>query len=303
MKRSDLAGLTLFAEVVTRGGFRGAGKAIGISPSAVSHGIATLEKRLGVRLLNRTTRSIAPTDAGIGLLARLGPALRDIDAALAGLSDTGDEPAGVLRLTLPQSAAVFLLIPHLGDFHERFPGIVLDLHIDNGLIDIVARHFDAGIRLGESLEQDMIAVRIGGDLKGIIVATPRYLACKGTPQSPEDLQRHNCIGLRFPSGVYPSGVYQWELAKDGQEIEVAVDGSLILNDADLIVEAAKAGVGLDYVFEDRVREDLAQGRLVSVLEDWCPHYPGFFVYYPRQRYMRPALRAFIDFVRRANRET
>ncbi|WP_119269828.1 LysR family transcriptional regulator [Taklimakanibacter deserti] len=298
MKRSDLAGLTLFAEVVVHGGFRGAAKAIGISPSAVSHGIANLEKRLGVRLLNRTTRSIAPTDAGIGLLARLGPALRDIDAALAGLSDVGDEPAGVLRLTLPQSAADFLLIPHLTSFHERFPGITLDLHVDNSFTDIVAHNFDAGIRLGESLEQDMIAVRIGGDLRSVIVATPGYLASKGIPQSPADLQHHNCIGLRFPRGLY-----QWELAQDGKEIEVAVEGSLILNDGNLVVEAAKSGLGLAYVFEDRVREDLAAGRLVRVLEDCCPAYPGFFVYYPRQRQMRPALRAFIDFIRQTNRGT
>lgn len=296
MKRSDLSGLTLFAEVVTRGGFRGAGKAIGISPSAVSHGIASLEKRLGVRLLNRTTRSIAPTDAGISLLARLDPALRDIDAALASLSDSSDEPAGVLRLTLPQSVAGFLLIPHLSQFHERFPGIVLDLHIDNGFVDIVARHFDAGIRLGESLEQDMIAVRIGGDVKGVMVATPGYLAAKGTPRSPAELQDHNCIGLRFPSGIY-----QWELGKDGNEIEVAVEGSLILNDANLVVDAAKSGVGIAYIFQDRVKDELAQGTLVSVLDDWCPSYPGFFLYYPRQRQMRPALRAFIDFIRQTTR--
>lgn len=296
MKRSDLAGLTLFAEVVVHGGFRGAAKAIGISPSAVSHGIANLEKRLGVRLLNRTTRSIAPTDAGIGLLARLGPALRDIDAALAGLSDIGDEPAGVLRLTLPQSAADFLLLPHLVSFHERFPGITLDLHVDNSFTDIVVHNFDAGIRLGESLEQDMIAVRIGGDLRSVIVATPGYLASKGIPRSPSDLRQHNCIGLRFPSGVY-----QWEFAKDGKEIEVAVEGSLVLNDGNLTIEAAKTGLGLAYIFEDRVKEDLAAGRLVRVLEDWCPVYPGFFVYYPRQRQMRPVLRAFIDFVRLTNR--
>ena len=292
MKRSDLAGLTLFAEVVARGGFRGAAKAIGISPSAVSHGIASLEKRLGVRLLNRTTRSIAPTDAGISVLARLGPALRDIDTALARLSEIGDEPAGVLRLTLPQSAASFLVIPHLGAFHERYPGITLDLHVDNGLIDIVTQHFDAGIRLGESLEPDMIAVRIGGDIRGVIVAAPGYLASKGAPQSPAELQSHNCINIRFPSGVY-----QWELGKDGQEIDVAVEGSLILNDGHLIVEAAKAGLGIAYVFEDLVREDLAHGRLVSILDAWCPRYPGFFLYYPRQRQMRPALRAFIDFAR------
>lgn len=297
MNRSDLASLTLFAEVVRRGGFRGAAKAIGISPSAVSHGIANLEKRLGVRLLNRTTRSLAPTDAGVGLLARLGPALRDIDAALAGLSDIGDEPTGTLRLTLSQSAAQFLLLPHLCRFHERFPGIVLDLHIDNGFTDIVAQHFDAGIRLGESLEQDMIAVRIGNDLRSIIVAAPAYLAARGTPQSPEDLRQHNCIGLKFPSG----SIYQWELAKDGKEIEVSVEGSLILNDGNLIIEAAKAAVGLAHVFEDLVREDLAVGRLICVLEEWCPVYPGFFVYYPRQRQMRPVLRAFIDFVRQTNR--
>jgi DNA-binding transcriptional LysR family regulator len=297
MKRSDLAGLTLFAEVLERGGFRGAAKAIGISPSAVSHGIANLERRLGVRLLNRNTRSIAPTDAGIGLLTRLGPALRDIDAALAGLSEIGDQPAGVLRLTLPQSAASFLLVPHLSRFHERFPGIMLDLHIDNGLTDIVTRHFDAGIRLDESLEQDMIAVRIGGDLRSVIVAAPSYLAARGTPQSPEELQRHNCIRLKFPSGV----IYQWELGKDGKEIEVAVSGTLILNDGYLMVEAVRAGAGLAHVFEDSVREDISQGRLVRVLEEWCPVYPGFFVYYPRQHQMRPALRAFIDFVRQTNR--
>lgn len=298
MKRSDLAGLTLFAEVVSRGGFRGAAKAIGISPSAVSHGIANLEKRLGVRLLNRTTRSIAPTDAGISLLARLGPALGDIDTALASLSDIGDEPAGMLRLTLPQSAAQLLLAPHLRRFRELYPRITLDLHVDNGFTDIVTGHFDAGLRLGESLEQDMIALRIGGELRSIIVAAPDYLAAKGVPRSPDDLKHHNCIGLRFPSGVY-----RWELAKDGKEIELAVDGSLIVSDMEIIVAAARAGVGLAHVFEDRVKEDLAAGRLVCVLADWCPSYPGFHVYYPRQRQMRPALRAFIDFVRQINQGT
>lgn len=297
MKRSDLAGLTLFAEVVARGGFRGAAKAIGISPSAVSHGIGGLEKRLGVRLLNRTTRSIAPTEAGLNLLARLRPALSDIDAALAGLSEARDEPARILRLTSPQSAAQLLLIPHIGRFAERYPGITLDLHIDNSLIDIVANHFDAGIRLGESLEQDMIAVRIGTEMRGVIVASPGYLSSAGVPLSPGDLQRHNCINLRFPAGVY-----RWELEKDGGPIEVEVHGSVVLNDGGLMVEAAKAGAGLAYVFEDRVKEDLAAGRLISVLDAWCPSYPGFFLYYPRQRHMRPALRAFIDFVRDINPE-
>lgn len=297
MKRSDLAGLTLFAEVVARGGFRGAAKAIGISPSAVSHGIGSLEKRLGVRLLNRTTRSIAPTEAGLNLLARLRPALSDIDAALAGLSEARDEPAGILRLTTPQSAAQLLLIPHVGRFAERYPGITLDLHIDNSLIDIVANLFDAGIRLGESLEQDMIAVRIGTDMRGVVVASPGYLSSAGVPLSPGDLQRHNCINLRFPGGIY-----RWELEKDGGPIEVEVHGSVVLNDGGLMVEAARAGAGLAYVFEDRVKEDLAAGRLVSVLDAWCPSYPGFFLYYPRQRHMRPALRAFIDFVRHINPE-
>lgn len=297
MKRSDLAGLTLFAEVVARGGFRGAAKAIGISPSAVSHGIGSLEKRLGVRLLNRTTRSIAPTEAGLNLLARLRPALSDIDAALAGLSEARDEPAGILRLTTPQSAAQLLLIPHVGRFAERYPGITLDLHIDNSLIDIVANLFDAGIRLGESLEQDMIAVRIGTDMRGVVVASPGYLSSAGVPLSPGDLQRHNCINLRFPDGIY-----RWELEKDGGPIEVEVHGSVVLNDGGLMVEAARAGAGLAYVFEDRVKEDLAAGRLVSVLDAWCPSYPGFFLYYPRQRHMRPALRAFIDFVRHINPE-
>ena len=298
MKRSDLAGLTLFAEVVARGGFRGAAKTIGISPSAVSHGIGSLEKRLGVRLLNRTTRSVAPTEAGLGLLARLGPALSDIDAALSGLTEISDEPAGVLRLTLSQSAAEFLLIPHLWRFNERHPGVILDLHVDDGFTDIVAHNFDAGIRLGESLEQDMIAVRIGTDLRGVIVAAPCYLDAAGVPRSPEDLQHHNCIRLRFPSGT----IYRWELEKDGKAVEVTVSGSLVLNDGGLIVEAAKAGAGLAYVFEDRVREDIAEGGLVCVLGDWCSSYAGFFLYYPRQRQMRPALRAFIDFVRYINPE-
>lgn len=249
-------------------------------------------------LLNRTTRSIAPTEAGLKLLARLGPALNDIDVALAGLAESGGEPAGVLRLTAAQSVTQFLLIPHLGQFKERYPDVIVDLHIDDSLTDIVARNFDAGIRLGESLEQDMIAVRIGGDLRGVIVAAPAYLASAGVPRRPEDLQRHNCIGLRFPGG----NIYRWELEKDGNVVEVSVRGSLVLNDSGLTVEAARAGIGLAYAFEDRVRKDLAAGSLVCVLDEWCPSYPGFFLYYPRQRHMRPALRAFIDFIRRINPE-
>lgn len=298
MSRSQLPDLTLFATVAAHRSFRGAAKTLGLSPSAVSHAIRGLEEKLGVRLLNRTTRSVTPTEAGRRLLERLHPALKEIEEAVEAVASMRDRPAGLLRLTLPHAAGELLLIPHCRRFAEAFPDIQLELSVDDRFVDIVAAGFDAGIRLGESLERDMIAVRLGPpSQRMVVVASPAYLKQRGRPASPHDLRQHACIGRRFGGEIY-----RWELEKHGNAVEVPVHGPLILNDDRLMIDAALAGVGLIFVFEGQVRAELKARQLVRVIDDWCPSFPGFFVYYPSRRQMRPALRALIDFFQGALRE-
>lgn len=294
MNRSQLSQLAVLAAVAAHGSFRGAAKELAIAPSAVSHAVAALEESLGVRLLSRTTRSVAPTEAGRRLLERLAPALEEIDQALGAAVDARDRPAGLLRISAPLIAAQFVLAPRLGAFARAYPDITLDLSIDNGLTDIVAAGFDAGMRLGENLEADMVAARMSGDLRAAIVASPVYFADRPVPLHPRDLAQHRCLRQRFPSGR----IYRWEFERDGQVLEVGADGPLIANDDRMILAAVLDGAGLAYLFEDHVRDLLAEGRLVRVLEDWCPPFSGLHLYYPSRRQMRPALRAFIDFYRR-----
>ncbi|RWP34891.1 LysR family transcriptional regulator [Mesorhizobium sp.] len=291
MKRTHLSQLAVLATVAQCGSFRGAAKELAIAPSAVSHAVSSLEARLGVRLLARSTRSVAPTEEGAQLLERLRPALSEIDLALESAVEARDRPAGNLRLTVPRTAAHLALTPRLGAFASAYPDIVLEIVIEDRFTDVVEGGFDAGVRLGESLQRDMIAVRIGPNLRGAVVGAPSYFATMPRPRHPHDLAGHRCLRFRFSSGI----LYRWEFEKDGEEIELAVQGPLILDEDHLIANAAADGAGLAFLFEDYVREALATGRLIRVLEDWCPPFDGFFAYYPSRRQMRPALRAFVDF--------
>lgn len=291
MNRAHLSQLAVLATVAQCGSFRGAARELAIAPSAVSHAVSSLEARLGVRLLSRSTRSVAPTEEGAQLLERLRPALSEIDLALETAIEARDRPAGNLRLTVPRTAAQFTLAPRLGAFAQAFPDIVLEIVVEDRFTDVVEGGFDAGVRLGESLQPDMVAVRIGASIRGAVVAAPSYFETMPRPLHPCDLAAHRCVRFRFSSGV----LYRWEFEKDGEELEISVEGPLIVGEDRLIVEAALNGAGLTFVFEGYVSEAIADGRLVRVLEDWCPPFDGFFVYYPSRRQMRPALRAFVDF--------
>ncbi|MER8596197.1 LysR family transcriptional regulator [Mesorhizobium sp. M1182] len=291
MKRTHLSQLAVLAMVAQCGSFRGAAKELAIAPSAVSHAVSSLEARLGVRLLARSTRSVAPTEEGAQLLERLRPALSEIDLALESAIEARHRPAGNLRLTVPRTAAHLALTPRLGAFAAAYPDIVLEIVIEDRFTDVVEGGFDAGVRLGESLQRDMIAVRIGPDLRGAVVGAPAYFETMPKPIHPHDLAGHRCIRFRFSSGI----LYRWEFEQNGEEIEIPVQGPLILDEDHLIANAAVDGAGLAFVFEDYVRDAIATGKLIRVLEDWCPRFDGFFVYYPSRRQMRPALRAFVDF--------
>ena len=288
----NLSDLAAFAAVAARLNFRRAAVDRGVSPSALSHSIRGLEERLGVRLLNRTTRSVTLTEAGAQLVAQLRHAFSDIDAALESINRFRDSPAGVLRLNVPRSAAR-LLSPIVTTFVPLYPDVRLDIATDDALLDIVAAGFDAGIRFGEHLAQDMIAVRIGREQRFAVVGAPDYFAKHGTPATPRDLHDHACIRRRFPSGA----IYRWEFDKDNAPLDVDVPGRLILDDAGLMLQCAAAGAGIAFVFEKEAEPLLRDGRLIRVLEDWCPRFPGMFLYHPMRRQMPAALRAFIDVAR------
>jgi DNA-binding transcriptional LysR family regulator len=293
MQRSDLSDLEAFAAIARHRSFRRAATERGVSPSALSHVMRGLEERLGVRLLSRTSRSVAPTEAGERLLTRLAPALSDIAEALDEVNSFRDTPVGTLRLNVPRSAARRLLAPMLARFLAAHPRARLEIVTDDGLVDIVERGFDAGIRVGQRLARDMIAVPFGPSRRFAVVGSPAYLTVRGLPSTPHDLQAHACIDRRYPSGAS----FPWGFERDGQVIEVAVDGPLVVDDADLMVRAALDGVGLAFVYEDLVLDLIDQGLLMRVLEDWCPAFPGFFLYYPSRRQMPAVLRAFIDAMR------
>lgn len=293
MNRIQLSQLSVLATVAETCSFRKAATELGIAPSAVSHAISALEDSLGVRLLARTTRSVAPTEEGRQLLATLAPALAEIDAALETLAESRVCPAGPLRITLPRLAAEHIIAPRLGDFSRQFPEIELELVANDNFEDIVAQGFDAGLRLGENLEADMVAVKATGSWRAAVVATPGYFERFPVPRHPADLIDHCCIRRRFSSGR----IYRWEFEKDGKQLVVDVRGPLILPDDRAIVAACLDGAGLAFTFENRIQPELADGRLLRVLEDWCEPFDGFYIYYPTRRQMRPALRAFVDFFR------
>lgn len=272
---------------------------MGVSPSALSHTIRRLEERLGVRLVNRTTRSVALTEPGLALLARLVPAFAELDAAEETAVLFREQPVGTVRLNLPSLAAYVLFGEGLGRFARDFPGVNLEMTVEDGFTDIVAAGFDAGIRLGHRVHRDMLAVRVTPDLRVVVAGSPDYLRSRGTPVTPDDLHGHSCINYRWSAS---GAVYRWTFARDGQVREVAVEGPLIANDTNLIVAAALDGAGLTCMLEKRIQKHLDSGRLVRVLDDWCAPFPGFFLYYSGRRQMPQALRALITYLQRAPAE-
>jgi DNA-binding transcriptional LysR family regulator len=293
MPQPNLSHLAVFAAIARHGSFQKAAAEIGMSSSAASHAIRALEERLGVGLFNRTTRSVALTEAGQRLFERLQPALRDVGDAIEEMNRFRDSPAGTLRINTSRAAAEIQLAPLLARFLDAYPDIRLEIVEEDSLVDIVAGGFDAGIRFHEHVPDDMVAVPIGEPCRIAIVGAPGYFARRGVPRAPADLAGHDCIRYRFPSGR----TYRWELENGEQKLEVDVDGRLAVSDQALGLRAALDGIGLHCTLESLVREPLADGRLIRVLEDWCPPFAGFMLYYPRQRRMPSALRAFIDSLR------
>lgn len=293
MKRPDLFELEAVVAIATRRSFRAAASDLGISPSALSHAVATLEKRLGLRLFHRTTRSVALTSAGEHFVARVTPALGELAAAVESTRELRDTPAGLLRINTSEGAAQRVLVPVMLELLRRYPELRLDLITENRLVDIVKEGFDAGIRLLEGVPQDMVAIPFGPKLRFAIVGSPAYFATHPKPRTPADLRRHACIRMRKRSG----GFHAWELERNGEELTVAVDGPLTLDADSLIRDAAVHGAGLAYLSEWAIESQLADGSLVRVLGSWLPPWPGLCVYFPGHRHMPAGLRAFVDLVK------
>lgn len=294
MPRSELNDLTAFLAVAQVGSFTKAAAKLGVSQSALSQTVRNLEARLGLRLLTRTTRKVAPTQAGERLIHTIGPRLEEIDAELAALGALRDKPAGRLRISSSEHAADMVLWPAMERLLPAYPDIHVEIMIDNGLTDIVAERLDAGVRLGEQVARDMVAVRIGPDLRMAVVGAPSYFSKRKKPRAPQELTAHRCINLRFPTA---GGLYAWEFEKGERELKVRVEGQLVLNSAALAVKAALAGAGLAFVSEDRVREPLAEGRLIRVLSDWCQPFAGFHLYYASRRQPTAAFTVLLDTLR------
>lgn len=294
MRREELVDLNAFLTVAEERSFTRAAAKLGTSQSALSYTIRRLETRLGVRLLTRTTRRVAPTEAGERLLKTLGPALDDIATEISSLGELRDRPSGTIRITTSEHAANNVLWPVLQKLLPDYPDVHVELDVDPGLTDIVAGRFDAGVRLGESIAKDMVAVRIGPELRMAVVASPAYFARHGKPLVPQDLANHRCINLRLSTA---GGLYAWELEKDGRELRVRVDGQLAFNNVPLIIRAALAGFGLACTLEDHVGAHVADGRLVRVLEDWCPPFAGYHLYYPSRRQPSAAFALLVDALR------
>ena len=292
MRGSEFAELKAFVAVVDRASFARAADHLGLSRSALSQIIRQLESRLGVRLLNRTTRSVAPTQTGRLLHERIAPMLREMDDAVAQAVGSTSSTAGTLRINTLSMAAKKIIAPRLGRFHKACPDVVLDIVIDDGLSDIVSGGFDAGIRVGGRLQKDMIAVRLTPDIQLLAVASPEYLARSGTPETPADLHRHACINWRFPGS---GNIARWEFQKKSRRVEAVVEGPVISNHESIAVAAALQGLGIFYAYnDDGIAEALKSGRLKRVLTDWSPTVPGLYLYYSNRRHVQPALRAFID---------
>ena len=298
MKPIAPADLSTFLVIATHRSFRRAATELGVSPSALSHALRGLEERLGLRLINRTTRSVALTEAGERLFARIRPAFLDISDAIEDLNALRGAPTGTLRINAAKSSTRLVLMPLIARFLKVYPDVQVEVMDDNALVDVVADGYDAGVRFGESIAGDMIATALGPRQRSAIVVAPEYFGRYAVPVEPRDLLGLPCIRYRFAGG----GLYRWEFERGGTELEIEVDGPLTLADQDLMTDAALAGTGLAYVFEGLVERYVAEGRLVRVLEGWCPYYPGFFLYYPSKRQMPAALRAFVDFIKMGERK-
>jgi DNA-binding transcriptional LysR family regulator len=294
MPRENLNDLLAFVAVAKERSFTKAAARLGVSQSALSHTVRGLEERLGLRLLTRTTRSVAPTEAGERLLRAAGPRLDEIEAEMAALSELREKPSGTIRITAHDHAVRAVLWPALEKLLPDYPDIKVEIVIDYGLTDIVAERFDAGIRSGEMVAKDMIAVRIGPDMRSAVVGTPSYFAKQARPKTPQDLTTHACINLRLPTH---GGLYAWEFEKGGRKIRVRVEGQLVFNGTAPMLDAAVSGFGLAYVPEDTVQAHLANGRLIRLLADWRPPYPGYHLYYPSRRQPIPAFALFVNALR------
>ncbi|WP_312683847.1 LysR family transcriptional regulator [Stenotrophomonas chelatiphaga] len=293
MATDNLTHLAAFAAVARHRSFRRAGAELALSTSAVSYAIRALEERLGVGLFHRTTRSVSLTEAGQRLMERLQPALGQVSDALEEMNQFRATPAGLLRINAARAAVPTQLSPRLADFLRAHPDVRIEVTENDGLVDIVAEGFDAGVRLHEFVPEDMVAVPLGPPLRGMIVASPAYLAQHETPQHPRDLLRHQCVRFRFASGH----LYKWQFERGEETLEIDVQGRITLSEQTTILRAVLDGLGIAYVLEDAARPWLDSGQLVSMLEDWSPPFPGFVLYYPRQRQMTSALRAFVDLLR------
>lgn len=294
MRREELVDLNAFATIAEERSFTRAAAKLGTSQSALSHTIRRLEERLGVRLLNRTTRSMTPTEAGERLLRALGPALDQIDAEMVSLSALREKPAGTIRITSSEHPAETILWPAISKLLFDYPDIKVELSVDYSLTDIVAERFDAGVRLGEQITRDMTAVRIGPDIRMVVVGAPSYFTRHSKPKLPQDLIRHNCINLRLPTS---GRLYIWEFEKDGRELNVRVEGQMVFSRMELILQAAADGLGLAFAPEDHAKPYIADRRLVPVLRDWCSPFAGYHLYYPSHRQPSPALSLLIEALR------
>jgi DNA-binding transcriptional LysR family regulator len=294
MQRGHLDDLVAFVAVARERSFTKAAAKLGVSQSALSHTIRGLETRLGVRLLTRTTRSVSPTEAGERLLHTAGPRFEEIEAELAALSELREKPAGTIRITAIDYVADTIVWPKLAKLLREYPDIKVEITIDYGLTDIVAQRFDAGVRAGEQVAKDMIAVRIAPDMRMAVVGAPSYFKTRSEPKRPQDLIGHSCINLRLPTH---GGLYAWEFEKGGRELKVRVEGQLVFNGTNQMLNAALAGFGLAYVPADLAQPHLAKGRLKRVLEDWCPAYSGYHLYYPSRRQSSAAFALLVDALR------
>jgi DNA-binding transcriptional LysR family regulator len=296
MQRENFNDLLAFVTVAREGSFTRAAAQLGVSQSALSHTIRALEARLGIRLLTRTTRSVSPTEAGERLLRTAGPRFEEIEAELAALSELRDKPAGTIRITTAEHAANTVLWPKLSGLLLQYPDINVEINVDYGMTDIVTQRFDAGVRLGDQVEKDMIAVRISPDMRVAVAGAPSYFARHPRPGTPRDLQQHRCINLRLPT---LGNLMVWEFEKDGQPLNVRVEGQLVFNSTTPRLRAALAGHGLVYLPEDMLAPHIEDGSLVQVLQDWCPSFPGYHLYYPSRRQSSPAFALVVEALRQA----
>ncbi len=294
MPQENYNDLVAFLTVARERSFTKAAAKLGVSQSALSQTVRGLEARLGIRLLTRTTRSVAPTEAGDRLLNTVGPRFEEIEAELGALSELKDKPSGTIRISAGEHPAISVLAPAIRKLAIEYPDINVEVTVDYGLTDIVAERYDAGIRLGEQVAKDMIAVKVSGDMRMAVVGSPAYFARHGRPETPQDLTGHNCINMRLPTR---GGIYPWEFERDGREIRVRVDGQLVFNNLAMRIDAALSGLGLAYLPEDQATEYIVTGRLERVLEDWCEPFPGYHLYYPNRRHASPAFALFVDALR------